>query len=180
MLGCRLWATSHANSDKVPLSPSRFLCPSILPPSLSFSHTHSYCIHIPSSSLFVYSVPISLFFSLPLCLPGFIRQAIPTRGIPEAPQPPRTESQGISVPGTSACWLNLQSPLSLSERLAVLSLFLGPRFSPSLSDSHQDRFVRRHDRWRDRSIGCCMHLGSLTRSEKRYLFAVNRLSQTKI
>lgn len=110
MLGCcRLWATSHANSDKVPLSPSRFLC---LADSLStpFFLSRSYS---PSASTYTILVAfrlfrpiyLSRFFSLPPCLSlsGFIRQAIPTRGSQGHPNPHGRESQGISVPGTSAC-----------------------------------------------------------------------------
>lgn len=73
MLGCRLWATSHANSDKVPtVSLSRFLsvrlsCLLSFFLSLSTPISRSRCLrcrHVPSSSLFIYSVPILLSFSL--------------------------------------------------------------------------------------------------------------------
>lgn len=161
MLGCRLWATSiRIKSHCLPLALSLSILPTLyfflyLSRSISISISHSYCLrcrHVPSSSLFVYSVSISLFLSSSLS-PWFYSASYPHSRYPRGTPTPTDESQGISVPGTSACWLNLQSPLSLSERLAVLSLFLSPRFSPSLSDSYQNRFVRRHDRWRDRSIG---------------------------
>jgi len=107
VLGCRLWATSHANSDKVPLSPSPFLSPPILPAfSSSRSHLPSAPTHRPrcfSSILFFRCVSLSLSLSLSLsrsvCLSGFIRQAIPTRGIPGAPQPPRTRAREYLSPG---------------------------------------------------------------------------------
>lgn len=100
-LGCRLWATSHANSDKVPLSFSRFLSRSLLLTS-SFSCL-SYCLQrtadVPSSSLSAYRLYVTLFFSLLLCLSGFVRRAIPTRSIPGAPQPPRTRAREYLSPG---------------------------------------------------------------------------------
>jgi len=69
VLGCRLWATSHANSDKVPLSPSRFL-------SVCLAYSIVLCLSyrlqrtadIPSSSLSAYPLYVTLFLSLPLCL----------------------------------------------------------------------------------------------------------------
>lgn len=65
MLGCRLWATSHANSDKVPLSPSHFLYPSILPtPSLFLS---LLCLRRRHPRRF--SSILSLYLSLSLLLP---------------------------------------------------------------------------------------------------------------
>lgn len=101
VLGCRLWATSHANSDKVPLSPSRFLSRSVLLARIFLCL--SYCLQrtadVPSSSLPTYPLYITLFLSLPLCLSGFVRQAIPTRGIPGAPQPPRTRAREYLSPG---------------------------------------------------------------------------------
>lgn len=133
VLGCRLWATSHANSDKVPLSPLSlclclYLAPS-LPLSLSFSLSFSlagFSVDIPSSSLFVcppspsLSLSVSLFpfnflfFSHALAL--FLRlsdaRSLPLRfysaGCPHSRHPrgtptPTGRSQGISVPGTSAC-----------------------------------------------------------------------------
>lgn len=124
VLGCRLWATSHANSDKVPLSPLSLCLCLYLAPSLSiflslvFSrrlqrrHTVLVAFRLPSlslslspsfPSLFSFSPMLSLSFSvsltLALSLSGFIRQAAPTRGIPGAPQPPRAGAREYLSPG---------------------------------------------------------------------------------
>lgn len=109
MLGCRLWATSHANSDKVPLSPSRaFSVHLAYPLFLSFSIFLALSLPLTLTAFdadmyhsrrFSSILSLSHFFSLPPCLPGFIRQAIPTRGIPEAPQPPRTRAREYLSPG---------------------------------------------------------------------------------
>lgn len=102
MLGCRLWATSHANSDKVPTVSLSILPTLYLFLFLSNPISRSRCLRCRRPILVAFrlfcSYP-SLFFSLPPCLPGFIRQAIPTRGIPEAPQPPRTRAREYLSPG---------------------------------------------------------------------------------
>lgn len=106
VLGCRLWATSHANSDKVPLSPScflsRFLSCLLHPLSLSLLLPSTYCRHtilvtFRLSSL-CHSLSISSSLSLWFCLAGYPHSRHP-RGTPT----PTDQSQGISVPGTSAC-----------------------------------------------------------------------------
>lgn len=126
VLGCRLWATSHANSDKVPLSPSLSLrlCLSCLlavsPPlfihlslSLSLTQAGFSSVDIPSSSLFVYPLAgvsfsfsrrFSLFLPLALSLPlRFYSAGYPHSRHPRGTPTPTDRSQGISVPGTSAC-----------------------------------------------------------------------------
>lgn len=113
VLGCRLWATSHANSDKVPLSPSCSL-------SLSFSlglscllHlSFSLCLLLPSTyyrhtilvTFRLSYVYVTLFLSLlrlsvSLVLFGRLSPLAASQGTPT----PTDQSQGISVPGTSAC-----------------------------------------------------------------------------
>lgn len=79
VLGCRLWATSHANSDKVPLSPLSLCLCLYLAPSLSTSiclslvfsrrlqrrHTVLVAFRLPSlSPSLTLCLPLSLHFSL--------------------------------------------------------------------------------------------------------------------
>lgn len=98
VLGCRLWATSHANSDKVPLIPSRFLSRLVLlTPSFSFTTFNVLPTYNPRH--FPPILSVVLFLSLLLCLSGFVRQAIPTRGIPGAPQPLRARAREYLSPG---------------------------------------------------------------------------------
>lgn len=113
MLGCRLWATSHANSDKVPtVSLSRFLSVRLsCLLSISFSLSLSLSLALAafdadmshprrfSSILFL---SFSLFLSSPLS-PWFYSASYPHSRYPRGTPTPTDESQGISVPGTSAC-----------------------------------------------------------------------------
>jgi len=105
VLGCRLWATSHANSDKVPLSPSRFLSRSVLlTPSFSVSLTAFNVLptyhprHFPPILSMSLSFCLSSSLSLWFCSAGYPHSRHP-RGTPTSTD----QSQGISVPGTSAC-----------------------------------------------------------------------------
>lgn len=111
VLGCRLWATSHANSDKVPLS----LC---LPPSYrlprrcvilvafglsSLRLSLFFSIALFLSSIHSYThIPPPLFRSLSLSL-WFYSAGYPHSRHPRGTPTPTDQSQGISVPGTSAC-----------------------------------------------------------------------------
>ena len=99
-LGCRLWATSHANSDKVPLSFSRFLSRSVLlTPSFSCL---SYCRCTVLVTFRLSSLCHSLFLSSSLSL-WFCSASYPHSQHPRGTPTPTDQSQGISVPGTSAC-----------------------------------------------------------------------------
>lgn len=106
-LGCRLWATSHANSDKVSLSPSCFFSRSVLLLLLSsFLCLFYYLQRTADVSILVtfrlaslcHSLSISSSLSLWFCSAGYPHSRHP-RGTPT----PTDQSQGISVPGTSAC-----------------------------------------------------------------------------
>lgn len=106
MLGCRLWATSHANSDKVPTVSLSILPTLYLFLFLSNPISRSRCLRCRRSILVAFrlfcSYP-SLFFSLPPLSPWFYSASYPHSRYPRGTPTPTDESQGISVPGTSAC-----------------------------------------------------------------------------
>lgn len=137
VLGCRLWATSHANSDKVPLSPSCSLClslsfsPSRLLRSFSVSFTAFNVLPTYHPRHFPPILSMSLSFYLLLCLSSFVRQAIPTRGIPGHPNPYGPEPGNICP--RDICVL-IESPISsLIERtIGRFSLSPSPLFSVPL------------------------------------------------
>jgi len=133
VLGCRLWATSHANSDKVPLSPSRFLSRSVLlTPSFSVSLTAFNVLptyhprHFPP--ILSMSLSFCLFLSVSLVLFGRLSPLAASQGHPNlhGPEPGNICPRDICV--------LIESPISsLIERtIGRFSLFLFPLFSVPL------------------------------------------------
>lgn len=132
VLGCRLWATSHANSDKVPLSPSCFLSRSVLlTPSFSVSFTTFNVLptyhprHFPP----ILSMSLSFYlFSVSLVLFGRLSPLAASQGHPNpyGPEPGNICPRDICV--------LIESPISsLIERtIGRFSLSPSPLFSVPL------------------------------------------------
>lgn len=96
VLGYGLWATSHANSDKVP--PSRSFSFAALRVSSSLLYRYTLCCSCPlrpSLSIARHCQPLSFSVS------GFIRKPTPpsSPNLPGAPQPPRTRAREYLSPG---------------------------------------------------------------------------------
>lgn len=129
VLGCRLWATSHANSDKVPLSPSRFFFRSISLTSyfsVSLTAFNVLPIYYPRHFPPILSMSLSfyLFLSVSLVLFGRLSPLAASQGHPN----PHGPEPGNICP-RDICVL-IESPISsLIERtIGRFSLSPSPLF----------------------------------------------------
>lgn len=162
-VGCRLWATSHANSDKVPLFPSCFLSRFVLlTPSFSISFTTFNVLptYHPRHFLPILSMSFSfyLFFSVSLVLFGRLSPLAVSQGHPNpyGPEPGNICPRDICV--------LIESPISSLIERTIGRFFLRPRFSLFLSDSRSNRSVLAGSI--DTSTTRC---GSFAKCKKRYL-----------
>lgn len=131
VLGCRLWATSHANSDKVPLAFSLglscllYLSLSLLLPSTYLLPTY-HPRHFPP--ILSMSLSFHLFFSISLVLFGRLSPLAASQGHPNpyGPEPGNICPRDICV--------LIESPISsLIERtIGRFSLSPSPLFSVPL------------------------------------------------
>jgi len=166
VLGCRLWATSHANSDKVPLSLSLSFSLSLaslaytLSVSLSLSLSLSLPLPLPRFAFVaLHTIPVALrpFCPLHVCLflsvPPFLfgRPSPPASSQghpnPHGPEPgnicPRDICVLIESPISSLIERTIGRSFSLS-----LSLFrsVSPSFAHGLLRSQARSVTRSHDR----------------------------------
>lgn len=136
MLGCRLWATSHANSDKVPLSSSRFPCPSLsrllsisfpifLSPSLSLALA-AFDADMYHPRRFSSILSPSLFFSLLPCLSLVLFGKLSPLAVSQRHPNPHGREPGNICP-RDICVL-IESPIS-----SLIERTIGRSFSLSQS-----------------------------------------------